>query len=230
MGRVSFDGTTQGYLCFGGIVGYPLCSSSYTVYLKNCANYGGNTWEELWMNKWKYIQNCANYGSIIHDENTTGGLLIGGITGYSQSTIIENCVSAGKIVISCSQSTIYSGSIVGYVTSNATINYCYYTSDVGITILYGTNSKLSSTETPTTSSLLNSSLVGNLNTQATENGWNKRLLLHLNGSSINMTQETIAVTGKHFPDSVREGNPFLLLYEDIDCTVEYDPKPQTYPA
>ena len=154
--------------------------------------------------KYKCILNCSNYGSIIHDGNTTGPLCIGGITGYSHSTFIENCVSAGKIVISGSQSTIYSGSIVGRtVYSNTTINHCYFTSNVGMFNLYGGSYSPPSniTGTPTTSSPLNSSLVSNLNTHETENGWNKWLLLHLNGGSINnLTQEMIAVTGKYFPD------------------------------
>ena len=34
----------------------------------------------------------------------------------------------------------------------------------------------------------------------------------------------MAVTGKHFPDPVKEGNPFLLWCEDTGCTVEYDPR------
>ena len=90
---------------------------------------------------------------------------------------------------------------------------------------YGSYSPQNLTGTPNTASSLNSSLVDNLSTQATESGWNKWLLLHLNGGSINnLAQETIAVTGKHFPDPLREGNSFLLWCEDVDCTVEYDPK------
>ena len=82
-----------------------------------------------------YIYNSLNHGIITHSGITSGVLSLGGIVGYTEGTTIENCVSGGKI---SSTKTSYIGSIVGRVYSYTSINYCYYTSELGSYKEYGT--------------------------------------------------------------------------------------------
>ena len=61
-------------------------------------------------------------------------MYIGGIAGYTDYTTIEYCVSAGNISSTNSGDI---GSIVGYVKSGTSINYCYFTSELSSYDKYG---------------------------------------------------------------------------------------------
>lgn len=145
------EGSSSSYL--GGIVGRFLGSSS----IRNCVNYGSITYSETSMKNTrvggitgvcggeesKYIQNCVNYGTITYNGESKN-LYMGGIVGQSWygTVIVENCVSAGRIVNSTQASgKNYIGSIVGYINSyiEITITHCLWTSDVGHDNVYGHN-------------------------------------------------------------------------------------------
>ena len=71
-------------------------------------------------------------------------MYIGGIAGYTDYTTIEYCVSAGNISSTNSGDI---GSIVGYVKSGTSINYCYFTSELSDYNKYVTGSPLSESNT-----------------------------------------------------------------------------------
>ena len=102
----------SGYSYFGGIVGKSYSNPS----LSNRV----------------FIYNSLNYGTITDKGITNNNLYLGGIAGHTYYATIENCVSGGKI--SLPQTTAprnsYIGSIVGYVSDETSINYCYFTSDL----------------------------------------------------------------------------------------------------
>ena len=70
MGSVTFGGTTQDYSIFEVFDGYPLCSSSYTSYVKNCANYGD-------------VKSIGTTGF-----NSYMGMFVGEIGGSSSRTVL----------------------------------------------------------------------------------------------------------------------------------------------
>ena len=148
MASVAFTGNANYDLYLGGIVGdLPISDKDATV--RNCANYGSVTHSgtayyaniggiigESWVSSQNevFIQNCLNYGTINHNGTTSSFLCIGGILGDADygTSIIENCVSIGKIV-SNKQDYNYIGSIIGQANSWATttITHCYWSSDDG---------------------------------------------------------------------------------------------------
>lgn len=182
----AYSGSNSYNLYLGGISGY-LGYSSYDIYVKNCANYGvvsnsayrsysyiGGIAGFLESSGYKYIYNCLNYGKISNSGTTTNSLYLGGIAGYSYYTYFKNCLSAGTISYS-SGSTSYVGSFIGYVSSDTNLYYCYFTSNTGISGLYGyTSSSPSITSTPTSSTGI-ATAVSNLNSYTVENSWNKWL-------------------------------------------------------
>ena len=190
MGSVTFDGTND-QLRLAGIASQLGSSVSYTTYVRNCVNYGPLTHSGT--NKrtsniggivgslgdteyYKYIQNCANYGTIMHSGTTPDILRIAGIVGYTSYGHIENCLSVGRIYVSNEPSPFsYKGSIVGCANPPTNISYCYFTDDVNINSFYGNGSPIM-TNTPTSASTINPTLLSSLNAQATSNGWNKWLL------------------------------------------------------
>ena len=145
MGSISFTGNTGDSLFLGGVASnlYPY---SYDITVKNCANYGDVTHSGESSrsciggiigdtgNSRAYIYNSLNQGAIKHNGKTTGEVNIGGIVGYTVSTTLENCVSAGKISFT---GTGNIGSIVGYIKSDTTINYCYFSSELNNHDKYG---------------------------------------------------------------------------------------------
>ena len=147
MASVTFSGSKNGYYVHIGGISGELYSSKYGPTVKNCANYGGITHfgqnrnayiggivghsSYYWLSERVYIYNSLNHGTITHNGTTSGDLHIGGIAGYTYRTFIENCVSGGKFSLTkASGKHNYIGSLVGSVSSNTTINYCYSTSDL----------------------------------------------------------------------------------------------------
>ena len=141
MGRVSFNGDTSSNLRIGGIAGY-FYFQSYEVRLRNCANYGavvhagtsgityiggivgyssGSSSEII------SIQNCLNHGTLSNNNEIPSDQYIGGISGYTDHTTIENCVSAGKITSKYSSG--YIGGIIGCAWYSE-ISHCYWSKDV----------------------------------------------------------------------------------------------------
>ena len=238
MGSVAFIGNKSGALWIGGIAGQPYESST----IRNCVNYGSvtnsgiiNEHTDVYIGgiagKYNggttiYIQNCANYGTITNNGESND-LYMGGIIGENWLyVIIENCVSAGRIVNSKQASgSNYIGSVIGHNTSEITITHCLWTSDVGYNNVYGYQES-GSIVTVTNSSLkeLTKETVDELNEYAEKNStWNKWLMLHLNGGRINnISQETLVVTQKHFPDPVKEGSVFSFWCKDAGCSEKYD--------
>ena len=143
MGSVTFSGNGNS-LYLGGLAG-DLRTYSYDSIIKNCANYGdvtqsgmsddsriggivgeseGDSSSEV------YIYNSLNHGTITHKGTTEWILYLGGISGYTKYTTIENCVRGGKILTTTTTSNYnYIGSIVGYVYSDTFIYECYFTND-----------------------------------------------------------------------------------------------------
>ena len=198
------------------------------MHIKNCVNYGTVTHSGInTINSYiggiagliggrsvKYIHNCANYGTIVSNA-WTYGLYMGGIAGNSWygTVVIENCVSGGRIVnLTQTSGGICIGNVVGYISYDAEtiITHCMWTSDVGYNNIYCYNK---SKVTVTNSSLggMNSATMNGLNEYAFRNNtWDNWFMLHLNGGRINnLTQETLIVTQKHFPDPVKDGYTFL---------------------
>ena len=240
MASVTFYGNTESTLFLGGIAAYFYSSSNWNSTAKNCANYGslihfGNSSNSYigGVNGYYYggsseevrIQNCLNYGSIVHNGITSEKAYIGGISGYGQYTEVENCVSGGKIENSGQAAVAnHIGSIVGYIDKATSIIHCFWTSDVGRNA-YGSNS---SAVTVIESSLtdLNTAAMDKLNNHASKSSeMSNWLKMHLNGGRINnLSQETLIVTQKHFPDSVKEGYIFKFWCLDDKCTEKYDPE------
>ena len=240
MGSVTLNGVNR-QLHLAGIAGKLGSSASYVSYVRNCVNYGSVTHSGTNKrtsnlggivgalgdtNQYKYIQNCANYGTIMHSGTTSSLLRIAGIVGYSKYGYIENCLNAGKISLSNEPSSIYKGSLVGYINLPTNISYCYFTNDVNVSDLYGPGggSPIIS-NTPNSASTVNPTLLSSLNTQATNKGWNNWVSLHLNGGMVNyLTQDTLVVTGKPFPNPMKEGDTFIHWCKDENCDSVYDPQ------
>ena len=164
MGSVTFSGSISSKdLYLGGIAG-ALDSYSYNINANNCANYGDVTHSGESSNSYiggivgysysdsesksVYIYNCLNHGTITH-SGTTSNLRLGGINGYTEYTaFIENCVSGGKIsLLTTASENNNVGSIVGEVDPDASINYCYFTSDLSGYEKYGTETPDSESNT-----------------------------------------------------------------------------------
>ena len=156
MGSVAFSGNVSDkYLYIGGTVGSFTSSyhSNYESIVKNCANYGDVTdsgesgysfiggiagLSSGFSSKRVHIYNSLNHGTVTHNGTTTNYLRLGGITGYTECTTIENCVSGGKIsLLTNASSGNFIGSIVGQVFYGTTINYTYFTNDLSGYNTYG---------------------------------------------------------------------------------------------
>ena len=193
MADISFS-NVDGWLYLGGICGY-LNSPSKVAYVDNSANYGTITnsgysnnqaciagitgYVEGYTSYSIYIRNCLNYGPIIHSGRANSDLNIGGIGGYSYCNVYYfNCMSVGKIS-SCVTST-FIGAIAGWVKSSSYIAHSYWTSNVGYNKANGDGS---STVSQSNQVALSSSSVSELNSYATNKGWNT-WLYNSYGSSI----------------------------------------------
>ena len=246
MGSVSFGGSVQSdNLCLGGIAGELGYTSVHFVVIRNCVNYGNimitGLSDSAWIggivgnfydnHRYGYLQNCANYCSITHSGSTETTLGLGGIVGYTSYVKVENCLSAGKISSTNNPSDNSQGAIVGWIEYSTYIEYCHFTSDVGLNDLNGTKSSNKPKNT-TGSSLspvsLDSTILGNLNTQTLKNDtWSNWFILHLNGGKINnLNQETLIVTQKRFPDPVKQNYAFSSWCKEniTECAEKYDPK------
>ena len=155
MGSVTFNGNTSSdysSLYLGGISGSLSYSSSPDSTVNNCGNYGEVTYsgksgssyiggivgDSKGSSKKVYIYNCLNHGTITHNGTTSNYLRLGGITGDTEYTTIENCVSGEKIsLLTNASKNNYIGSIVGYASSDTSINYTYSTSDLSSYNKYG---------------------------------------------------------------------------------------------
>ena len=163
MASVSFSGDTRSYyLYLGGIAGY-LNSWDSNFFVKNCVNYGDITnsgtsrysyiggvvggFHGDSSNKRGYIYNCLNLGLITYIGTTKYDLYLGGIAGYTCYTTIENCVNGRKFTSGGTAENYYIGSIGGYVNSDTSINYCYYTSELSDYSKYGRGTPSSESNT-----------------------------------------------------------------------------------
>ena len=113
------------------------------------------------------------------------------------------------------------GSVVGYANSGIiNISRCYWSSGVGGYNATGDGSPTIDSEASLVS--LNTKSMDNLNNY--NSSWSKWFMLHLNGGNINsLNQTSLAVTQKHFPDHVKEGNTFLFWCLDTECNERHDP-------
>ena len=244
IGRVSVGSE---FLSIGGIVG--IASSSARII--NCVNYGsvkypGST--TTYNNAYSsiggivgsstvvFIQNCANYGTITCNKTLTlaravsSYMYIGGIVGSVSrgNSIVTNCVSAGKVVVTSKEYGTYTGSIVGYLDPGSAairpmretligsdegkinITNCVWTGDVT------SNKNYESKQGNEAIKQLNVTTMYKLNEYAGKNiGWDKWFTLHLNGGSINnISQSALVTTQKHFPEPLNEGNTVMFLYKN----------------
>ena len=247
MGSVTFAGNAIS-IRLSGIVGRILGSSS----VRNCVNYGqitnigfienmlyigGIVGTSAGSDATKSIQNCINYGTI-----TTNGpahsLYAGGILGNSfrDLTIIENCVSAGRIANFSEAVIYYIKSVVGYhATSDAqtTISNCLWTSDVGYDDPLEANPNTTGFSVKDSSQIeeLNITVLNRMNEYSEKNStFDRWVLLHLNGGRINsLSQETLFVVKKHIAEPVKEGSTFLFWCKTnaAECADRYDPQTDT---
>ena len=239
MGSLEFTGNTGNNLYIGGIVGY-FETSSYPNTLKNCVNYGSVThsgesssWVELggivgissgMSTLYNFIQNCANYGTIAQ-SGSASTLAIGEIAGVSYYTTFESCVSSGKIT---NKTDGRIGGIAGRISSDTEITHCYWTDDTGCNNAYGAKESDATVSAQNSSlTMLNQVTLDKLNEYITteKDSWNKWVMLHLNGGSINnISQENIFEIQKHFPNPVVDGNTFMFWCKDSELTEEFDPE------
>ena len=158
MASDSFTGNISYCLHLGGIAGKLGSLTKYDSIVKNCANYGdvthfgacdgsriggivGSSYGDSTPFYRIYIYNTINYGTVAHSGTNSGSFFLGGIAGDSQYTDVENCVNAGSI---SSNKNYYVGSIVGYVWSDTSINYCYATSELRSYNKYGAGTPIES--------------------------------------------------------------------------------------
>ena len=120
----------------GGIVGYILNAT-----ISNCYNTGSVSPFNDFYTFAGGIVGYA-YGSNIVNTNNSGGVSIsgsfsnhisagysGGIAGYArESSSIDGCFNTGIVSVSCSADKVFSGGIVGFISSN--ISNCYNTGAV----------------------------------------------------------------------------------------------------
>ena len=160
MGSVTFSGIISGNLYLGGVVGY-LYYRYYDSTMKNCANYGdvthSGTSKSSYIggivglsygssSKRFYIYNSLSHGIIAHSGTTSSTLYLGGISGCTYYTTIENCVSSGKISVNKTRDNRI-GRIVGWVSLGSHANYCYYTIDLSGYKKYGSGTPSSESNT-----------------------------------------------------------------------------------
>jgi hypothetical protein len=139
----SFDFSDRvGY--FGGI-----CGEAYSSSISNCYNEGSI----LVTSNTGFIDaggicgfaihgsiiNSHNKGSVAAISNSCGCVAIGGICGFARSVPIRNCYNIATIqetTTNCStyQNMIYAGGICGYVDWLSTINYCYNTGNISVSV------------------------------------------------------------------------------------------------
>ena len=241
MGSVSFTGNTSNYLHLGGIAGRVYSSSIHNITMKNCANYGDVTYSgtskhshiggilgnsDVSSSNKVFICNSLNYGTITHSGTILNSLYLGGISGYASCSIIENCVSSGKITSTGTEKYNYTGGIVGQVSSGKPITNCLWTSDVGCDVVNGAGSP----------GITNTSLINTLNTttmnelnEYTESQdsstWSRWVMLHLNGGIINNFNQDTQICGlvKSLPVPVKERYTLDYWCVDEACNTKYDP-------
>lgn len=150
MASIAYKGTADRHSIYlGGIAGYleqyTFQSITYSVYAKNCANYGsleyfGSGRIHLggiigYLDFDCYVRNCLNYGTIIYNGTFNYAYAyVGGIIGYNDG-FINNCVNAGLFVVDKAENTTYLGSIAG-ATSHATFLNCYWDKTISYNV-YG---------------------------------------------------------------------------------------------
>ena len=242
MASISFTWNTSGvyHLHLGGIAGELYSSYRYDSTMKNCANYGDLKHSGKSDRSWiggiagefygylpyniVYIYNSLNYGIITHSGSTSNDLHLGGIAGQSHHTVIENCMSAGKIESTGTVSEIsYIGNIVGYVYYDVSITNCIWTNDVGCDVVNGTG-----TPNITDTSLitaLNATTISELNEYAEKDGtWSRWAMLHLNGGTINKISQDIQICGlmKGLPVPAKEGHSVDFWCVDEACSEVYN--------
>ena len=260
MGSVTFSGyvSSSYYLHLGGIAGY-LSFYDFDSTVKNCANYGDVThsgkskdsciggivgWSSNSSSNRVYIYNSLNHGTITHNGTTSDSLWVGGIAGQTDYTTIENCVSGGKIsLLTTARYVNYIGGIGGYVSSDTSINYTYFASDLSGYDKYGyieSNPVESNTlsydstsfelhGTVSIGSYSGSSLIGALNaytdyyTLRNYPHW----LLNKGNNAVSFTinkNSPFALNSQVIllPSLASEGNTTFRWYEDKECTVPFE--------
>lgn len=150
---VNYASVTAGATYCGGIVGY----TSNTLEITGCVNYGtittaangaGGIAGGEAKNGGATYTNCYNYGTVI------GVSKVGGIIGSSYTATVTTCYNYGLITTADSSSLTKSntgfGGIIGWTTTNSSINSCVnygevnsYTNVGGITGYLGAGSTIS---------------------------------------------------------------------------------------
>ena len=238
MASIVFDGeiSSANQLYLGGVVGC-ISAHNHPIVMKNCANYGtvssygvingetmiGGVVGTCGYENIKYVQNCLNYGAVIHNGITgSKDIGIGGITGFSLHTDIENCVSVGKISTSAPAEVSYNGAIAGKIHGTTSIHHCFWTSDAGS--LSATDPEKYATTDNSSVVVVGSELIENLNGYSAKKSWNK-WLLNANNASISFkilnNEKNISVRSQVvlLPDLVDNGvRNFNGWYRDETLT------------
>ena len=191
MASISYSLTSiNSNVMLGGIAGTLAASSSASVIVKNCGNYGriihsgsnGDGWSAvggivgyIHLTSTKKIQNCLNYGSISQGSGSSIHSSTGGIIGYMKDTTntIENCVNLGSITNNI-QGCERVGGIVGLLQSGLTSKNCFWTNSLSAS---GEGSLSNSTSTYQISSSSFSLALSYLNNYSSQSvSWSKWLL------------------------------------------------------
>ena len=219
MAALIFSGkSTAKEVYIGGIAGEALASNMAFFIMKNCVNYGAITFAGTVPKAYAggifgrasciieytgYIVNCANYGTVeLTGSSTSMSMYMGGISGFIGEDIqLENVLSAGKIA---SAGSAYIGTFVGkaYGSYNVILN-SFWTSDVGTKKSYGDGGAVLRNNNEVS---LNATEQETLNKAAEKNGWDKWIMLNLNGGKINgLPQSSIIATDKQFHEPYKGG-------------------------
>ena len=171
------------------------------------------------------IYNCLNHGAITHNGTTLSTLYIGGLIGYTYSTIVENCVGAGKITTSNSSKASYIGVVVGRANAGTSIIHCLWTSDAGSYDVNGTGSSEVTTSSLITT--LDATTMGDLNEYAeikNSSTWSKWAVLHLNGGTVSNLNQDTPISGlvKSLPVPAKEMHTFDFWCVDDACSEAYN--------
>ena len=221
LASVTFNGGyAESYLCLGGVAGY-LYTNGLDASLRNCANYGAVTHSgsskssyvggvvgysdgfapSSGENVYVYIQNSVNYGTVTWDGAKLGDVQAGGIVGRSEYSVIENCVSVGKIAANGASAGI--GAIVGHSSDSSTsVTHSFWASAVGYSKACGTGT--SAVDAASSQISPSADVLGKLNSYASKKSW-KKWLLNANGEPV-----TFVV---NYGDGFTTSSPVMLFSE-----------------
>ena len=270
MGEVRFAGNVGDRgLWMGGICGR-LNGAEHGAWVMNSPNYGdvtyagtSDSWERIggvigecyWSNTGNSssssssspgcrVVNSPNYGTVTYTAGPRSNTQIGGIVGQAHTTVFENCLSAGRLVVNTTANPQHSsprkicvGSVLGHDDSSdqekpevgTNIKHCFWDKNVGTDKACGEIGKGTTVNDASLVESLGIDLVDKLNRYVAQSseGLSRWLMLHTNGGSFsglgNKGNKTIAVTHKDFPGPRIEGLRFDFWCKDIGCREQYAP-------